>query len=160
MSAQTIHERAEQLIAQALIEGISDNDQRWLETHLRNCDHCAASAAASHRALHALKSVAIPVPPGLAQRTQFRVHLRVQEQQAMKAKPSFLWIACAISWIFGAVSASYVWQGLQWATQRMALPRFVPEVGFGLWWALPAIVAGAIVLAENARDRRQRDWLS
>ena len=78
----------------------------------------------------------------------------------MKAKPGFLWTACAISWIFGAVSASYVWHGMQWATQRMALPRFIPELTFGLWWALPAIVAGAIVLAENARDRRQHDWLN
>lgn len=160
MNTQTIHERTRQLISQELIEGIPESDRRWLEAHLKDCERCSASAAAVGRALHALKAIAIPVPSGLARRTQFRVHLRMQEQQAVKAKPGFLWIACAISWIFGAISASYVWQGLQWATERMALPRFVPEVGFGLWWALPAIVAGAIVLAENARDRRQRDWLN
>jgi hypothetical protein len=159
MSIQTIHERAERLIAQELIEGISQGDRRWLEEHLRDCEQCSGSAAAVGRALKALKSIATPVPSGLAQRTQFRVHLRMQEKQAVKARSGFLWLACAISWIFGAVSAPYVWQGLQWVTQRMALPRFVPELGFGLWWALPAIVAGAIVLAENAKDRRQRDWL-
>lgn len=160
MNTQTFHERAERLIAQELIEGISESDRRWLEEHLRDCEQCSASAAAVGRALHALKSIATPVPSGLAQRAQFRVHLRMQEQQAMKTRPGFFWIACAISWVFGAVSASYVWQGLQWATRQMALPRFVPELGFGLWWALPAIVAGAIVLAENAKDRRQRNWLN
>lgn len=160
MSAQTIHERARRLIAQELIEGISEGERRWLEGHLGECQQCSRSAAAVGRALHALGSIVTPVPSGLAERTQFRLRLRMQEQRAMKARPGFLWIACAISWVFGAVSASYVWQGLAWTTERMALPRFVPEVGFGLWWALPAIVAGAIVLAENAKDRRQRDGLN
>lgn len=160
MNDRAIHERAERLVAEELIEGISERDRLWLQEHLRGCKECSASAASVGRALNALKSIATPVPSGLAQRTQFRVHLRMQEQQAMKAKPGFLWIACATSWIFGAVSASYVWHGLQWATQRMALPHFIPEMTFGLWWALPAIVAGAIVLAENARDGRQRDWLN
>jgi hypothetical protein len=160
MSIQAIHDRAERLIAQDLIEGISEIDRRWLEEHLRGCEQCSHSAATVGRALHALRSIATPVPSGLAQRTQFRLRLRMQEQQAVKARQGVWWIACAVSWAFGAVSASYVWQGLQWATQRMALPRFVPELTFGLWWALPAIVAGAIVLAENARDRRQRDGMS
>ena len=158
MSLETIHARAQRLIAQDLVEGISETERRWLEHHLRECERCAASASATNRALHALRSVAVPVPAGLAQRTQFRLRLRIAERSETRAQRSLLWTACAASWVFGAVSAPYVWRGLEWATKTMALPRFAPEIGFGLWWALPAIVAGAIVLAENARYRRQRDW--
>src|SRR5690348_17623115 len=123
-------------------------------------DVCSSdlSAALTGRALRALNSAVIPTPAGLAQRAQFRVHLRMQERQENRIQRGFLWIACAASWLFGAVSAPYVWSGLQWFGQSLALPHLVPEIGFGLWWALPAIVAGAIVLAENARYSRQRDW--
>lgn len=158
MNSGAIHARAKQLIAQELIEGVAENDRRWLEQHLRECEQCNASAAATGRAVRAFKSAAVPAPSGLAQRTQFRVHLRMQEQQENRIQRGFLWIACAASWLFGAASAPYVWSGLQWFGQSLALPHLVPEIGFGLWWALPALVAGAIVLAENARYRRQRDW--
>lgn len=160
MNTGAIHARAEHLIAQELVEGIAENDRCWLERHLRECQRCSASAAETGRAVRALNTAAIPVPAGLAQRTQFRVRLRMQERRQNRIQRGFLWIACAASWLFGAVSASYVWSGLQWVGQSLALPHLVPEIGFGLWWALPAIVAGAIVLAENARYRRQRDWSS
>ncbi|HKV48253.1 MAG TPA: hypothetical protein VJN69_09195 [Candidatus Acidoferrales bacterium] len=160
MNDEAIHSRAGRLIAQELVEGIADNDRHWLEQHLRECQRCSGSAPLTGRAVRALKSTVIPVPAGLAQRTKFRVHLRMQEQRENRIQHGFLWIACAASWLFGAVSASYVWSGLQWVGQRLALPHLVPEIGFGLWWALPAIVAGAIVLAENAKYRRQRDWSS
>jgi len=158
MNSEAIHARAERLIVQELVEGIAVNDRRWLEQHLRQCERCSASAAVTSRALRALKSTVLPAPAGLAQRTQFRVGLRMSEQREHRIQHGALWIACAGSWLFGAISASYVWSGLQWLGQRLALPHFVPEIGFGLWWALPAIAAGAIVLAENARYRRQRDW--
>lgn len=158
MNDEAIHSRAERLIAQDFVEGIADADRRWLEQHLRECQHCGASAALTGRALRALNSAVIPTPAGLAQRAQFRVHLRMQERQENRIQRGFLWIACAASWLFGAVSAPYVWSGLQWFGQSLALPHLVPEIGFGLWWALPALVAGAIVLAENARYSRQRDW--
>lgn len=158
MNSHENHPRAEQLIAQESVEGISANDQSWLEEHLRECERCAAVATSTSRAIQSLKSVAIPLPKGLVQKTQFRVRLRAQQPLA-EPQRQLLWVACAVSWAFGAVTAPYVWRGLQWIGERTALPRAVPDVGFGLWWALPAIVAGAIVLAENARFERQRDWL-
>jgi hypothetical protein len=32
------------------------------------------------------------------------------------------------------------------------------EMGFGVWWALPAIVAATILLIESAGHRTDRDW--
>lgn len=152
------HVRAQELIAREFVEGIAASDQRWLEEHLRVCEKCAGVAASTDRALRALKSVAVQVPMGLAQKTQFRVRLRAQERRSDEARRGILWAACGASWIFGAVSAPFVWRGLLWAGKWMALPRVVPELGFGLWWALPAIVAGAIVFAEHVKSEMLQDW--
>ncbi|HXA56699.1 MAG TPA: hypothetical protein VNU84_04640 [Candidatus Acidoferrum sp.] len=159
MNGEAIHSRAEQLIGQEFVEGISESDRRWLEEHLRECEKCAAAAASTDRALRALKGVSVQVPAGLAEKTKFRVHLRAQERTFAEPRRGILWIACAASWTFGAITAPFVWRALHWVGDQMALPRLVPELGFGLWWALPAIVAGAIILAENAKFERQRDGL-
>jgi hypothetical protein len=158
MNRDDTHARAQELIAWELIEGLASSDQRWLQEHLRECELCSAAAAATGRALGSLKTVAIAVPQGLARRTQFRVRLRAQQITQQEPQRRLLWLSCAVSWAFGAVSAPYVWRGLRWIGQRMALPRVVPELGFGLWWALPAIVAAAIIFVENAKGETQQDW--
>ena len=156
MSAKDIHIRAEQLIAQDFVEGISESERVWLDGHLRECERCATAAETTGMALRALKGVAIAVPAGLARKTQFRVRLRAQEHAGLASRRRVLWTACGISWAFGVATAPLVWQGLQAVAQRFSLSRPLPEMAFGLWWALPAIVAGAIVLAENARMQRER----
>src|SRR5690348_3056576 len=97
MNDEAIHSRAERLIAQDFVEGVADADRRWLEQHLRECQRCGASATLTGRALRALNSAVIPTPAGLAQRAQFRVHLRMQERQENRIQRGFLWIACARS---------------------------------------------------------------
>ena len=41
---------------------------------------------------------------------------------------------------------------------RAGVPKLVWQMGFGVWWALPAIVAGVILLIENAGRTQRRDW--
>jgi len=57
-----------------------------------------------------------------------------------------VWAACAISWAFGAVSAPYVWRGQEWVGHRTGVPNLVWQMGFGLWWALPAVVTAVNLL--------------
>jgi hypothetical protein len=156
MSTDHTHVRAEQLIARDLVEGISESERAWLDHHLRGCERCTATNAATNAALRSLKSVAIAVPTDLARTTQFRVRLRAQQRMGAAPRRRALWIACGASWAFGVVTAPLVWRGLQAMAQHFSLASPVPEMAFGLWWALPAIVAGAIVLAENARWQRER----
>jgi hypothetical protein len=158
MNTESDHERAAQLIAQELVEGLSASNQRWLAQHLRECGRCAAEAAATQGALRSLKSLAIPVPNGLARRTQFRVHLRAQQQQQEEPRRRLMWFACGASWVFGAVTAPFVWRGLQWIALRIGVPPIVPEIGFGMWWALPAIAAVAIVIVETVKRESHEDW--
>jgi hypothetical protein len=145
-----MHERAESLIAKERVEGLSGIEQDWLAQHLRECSLCADSVNATARALRGLRTVSIPVPRELARRTQFRVRLRARELQVREPRWRLLWAMCGASWVAGAATAPYVWRGLAWAGHHLGVPDLVWKMGFGVWWALPAIVAAAILLAENA----------
>jgi hypothetical protein len=158
MSRDGTHTLAQELIAQDHVEGIPPSDRQWLGEHLRDCAECSAAATATDNALRSLKSLSIAVPQGLARRAQFRVRLRAQQISQDGPRRRLLWASCGASWLFGAVSAPYVWRGLQWVGQRIDLPRAVPDLGFGLWWALPAIVAAAIIFVENAKSEARQDW--
>jgi len=155
--SQELHARAQQLIAQERVEGISAPDQQWLRQHLAECAGCAARAGATEQALRSLRGLSIALPSGLAARTQFRVRLRAQQ---LRAEPRWrmVWAACGISWAFGAATAPYVWRGLEWAGHRIGVPNIIWELGFGLWWALPAVVVAVILLMENAAGRSESVW--
>ena len=154
---QELHARAEQLIAQERVEGISTADQRWLQQHLAECARCTARAGATEQAIHSLRGLSVVLPPTQASRTQFRVRLRAQQ---LRGEPRWrlVWAACGVSWAFGAVTAPYVWRGLEWAGHRMGVPNFIWELGFGLWWALPAAVVAVILLMENAGRSNEAGW--
>lgn len=155
--SQELHARAEQLIAQARIEGISAADQRWLHQHLAECATCAARANATEQALRSLRGFSVLLPPGLAARTQFRVRIRAQQ---LRGEPRWrmVYAACGISWAFGAATAPYVWHGLEWVGHRLGLPNIVWELSFGLWWALPAAVVAVILLMEKTGPSSESLW--
>jgi hypothetical protein len=145
------HERAESLIAKDRVEGISQAEQDWLAVHLRECVQCSASADAMQQALRSLVALNFSAPRGLAARTQFRVRLRAQEMRSIRQpRWRLVYLLCGASWVAGAATAPYVWRGLEWLGHRAGLPDVVWKMGFGVWWALPAIIAAAILLAESA----------
>ena len=154
---ENLHARAETLIAQERIEGISQSERDWLAAHLRECTTCAQVAQQTNKALRTLRAIPVPLPRGLAARTQFRVQLRAQEMREREPKRRLLWIMCAMSWALGIATAPYVWRAFEWAGERIGLPRLVWEMGFGLWWTIPALVAAAVVVLENLRQAHERD---
>jgi hypothetical protein len=154
---ESLHARAEKLIAQERIEGISQSERDWLAAHLRECQSCAQVAQQTNDALRVLRAIPVPLPRGLAERTRFRVQLRAQEMREREPKRRLLWIMCAMSWALGIATAPYVWRAFEWIGQHMGLPRLIWEMGFGLWWTIPALVAAAVVLLENLRQAHERD---
>jgi hypothetical protein len=143
------HARAEALIAKERVEGISAAEQQWLGQHLRECALCAENANATQQALRSLRTLSVPLPRELARRTQFRVRLRAQELQSREPRWRMVWMASGVSWVLGAATAPYVWRGLGWIGNRMGVPKLIWEMGFGVWWALPAIVAAVVLLMES-----------
>jgi predicted anti-sigma-YlaC factor YlaD len=156
--SEDLHARALQLVAKARVEGISQLERDWLTSHLQNCEFCSELARQTDRALRSLRTVAIPLPADLASRTQFRVRLRAQELREREPKRRALWLACAVSWAFGILSAPYVWRLFEWLGQQTGAPKIVWEIGFGLWWAVPAAVAAIVLLLENAKRAEEIDW--
>jgi len=64
-----LHARAEELIAQERVEGISTADQLWLRQHLADCAGCAARAGATEQAIRSLRGISVSLPKTLANRT-------------------------------------------------------------------------------------------
>jgi len=156
-SSNESHGRAELLVAKERIEGISPAEQEWLVAHLRECAQCSASADATQQALRSFVSLHLPVPRGLAARTQFLLRLRAQEMSSVRQpRWRLVYLMCGASWVAGAATAPYVWRGLEWLGHRAGLPDLVWKMGFGVWWALPAIIAAAILFAENAGTNASR----
>ena len=151
-----LHARAEGLIAKERVEGISAAEQEWLGQHLRECAQCTESANATQQALRSLRALSISMPRELAARTQFRLRLRARELQAREPRWRLIWAMCGASWVAGAATAPYVWRGLEWIGHRAGLPDVVWKMGFGVWWALPAIVAAGILLMEGGERSARR----
>jgi hypothetical protein len=156
-NSNALHARAESLIAKERVEGISPAEQEWLAAHLRECSQCSAHAETTQQALRSFLSLHVTAPRGLAARTQFRVRLRAQEMRSIRQpRWRLVYLLCGASWIAGAATAPYVWRGLEWIGHRAGLPDLVWKMGFGVWWALPALIAAAILFAESAGTNTAR----
>ncbi len=158
MNQQT-HARAEKLIAQERVEGISRAEREWLTAHLQDCALCTELARQTEQALRSMRTAAISLPEGLAGRTQFRVRLRAQELREREPYNQLMWITCGVSWALGVATAPYVWRIFEWVGQHTGAPKILLQLSFGLWWAIPALIAGAVMLIENARQASTTGWL-
>lgn len=150
--SDTIHERAQQLIAKQRVEGLSAEEHTWLAGHLAECEGCSELKSQTARALSAFRGVNIELPKNLAARTQLRVRLRAQELPARNGSRALLWAIAAMSWVLGLASAPLVWRGFEWAGSELGLPKIVWQLGVALWWLVPGIVAtGTILLQKISR---------
>ena len=157
--SENLHANAEQLIAKERVEGLSPSEHASLAAHLRDCAQCAEHARQTDQALRSMRTASIALPNGLASRAQFRVRLRAMELREREPKRRALWLACAASWIFGIASAPYVWRLFEWFGQVTGVPKLVWEIGFGLWWTIPAVFAVIVLILENARQSDGSDWM-
>lgn len=153
------HERALLLVAKGRVEGLEQSESDWLTAHVEDCDSCNEHARQTDRALRALRTAAVSLPADLASRTQFRVRLRAMELREREPKRQMLWLACAASWIFGIASAPFVWRVFEWFGQLTGAPKLILEIGFGLWWTIPALFAVMVLLLEGARNPGEPDWM-
>jgi len=133
-------------MAWRLIEPLSREDQQWLTAHLAGCEACAAADARTGEALLALRALQINVPRNLASRTQLRVRLRAEELREQGPANRLIWAVAAMSWILGLATAPLVWRGFAWLGSETGAPKLVLQLGFVLWWGLPALLAAGIVL--------------
>ena len=157
--SENLHASAERLIVKERVEGLSSSERAALAAHLQDCAQCAEHARQTDQAVRSMRTASIPLPAGLASRTQFRVRLRAMELREREPKRRALWLACAASWVFGIASAPYVWRLFQWFGELTGAPKLLLQIGFGLWWTIPAVFAVIVLLLENARQSGESDWM-
>jgi hypothetical protein len=156
--SENLHQRAQQLIAQERVEGLSSSDSAWLAAHLQECATCADFAQEISAALRFLRTIPVELPAGLAERTQFRVGLRAQQLRQREPHRRALWIAAGLSWATGVASAPLVWRAFAWLGDHAGVPKLVWEAGFALWWAVPALIAAVVLLAEHEKQAAEGFW--
>lgn len=149
-----LHVRAQRLLVESAVEGLQPADEAWLSKHLAECPACAREATATQNALLALRNVPVSVPRDLAARTQLRVRLRAQETFTASNGSFWLWLVTAASWLLGVFSAPLVWKAFAWVGNNFGVPKLALEMGFFLWWTVPALVAVAAVLHQRALGTR------
>lgn len=147
---ENAHIRAQRLLAQSAVEGLGAADERWLREHLAGCADCAREAAAVRELLGAFRSVPVSVPRGLAARAKLHVRLRARESSQTANASLWLWLVTAASWVLGVLSAPLVWKIFSWMGSSFGVPKLALEMGFVLWWTVPALVAVGVVLHQRA----------
>jgi hypothetical protein len=146
---ENLHVRALKLFTQSLVEGLDDAEQSWLDQHLHECSGCAHEASATQEFLRALGNVPVAVPRDLAARTQLRLRLRAQEAAQNPQDGYLLWVITGFSWLLGICSAPLVWRGVSWIGNYLHVPKLALQMGFVLWWVVPAFFAVAAVLHQK-----------
>ena len=150
------HVHARDLIARNRVEGISAPETAWLEEHLAECSECQEEADATIRALDAVRTFSVVLPPELAERARLRLYWHASHQRESRRSQWAVWVVCAVSWIGGAATAPYVWRALEWTGRAMGLPDPVWKAGFALWWGLPALLAAAALFMQSSALEAQR----
>ena len=145
-----VHQRAQGLIAVALVEGLPASEQAWLEEHLEECPACAQSADATGRAIEGLRWVAVSADPALVETTRRRVQLRALELAERQARLVPLAVSCGLAALVSLVTLTCLWQGFAWLGAQWRLPALAWQAGFVSAWFLPTSLA-AVALWMRSR---------
>jgi predicted anti-sigma-YlaC factor YlaD len=147
------HERARKLIALAGAEELSAADQvasdAWLAAHLETCDACRAFADNAGETIRGLRAIPMAAERGLVATTQMRVRRRALELQRQRERLWVVTISCTAVTVFALLTAAVLWRGFEWLGERAQLASSVWQVGFLVFCAMPALVAGILLLARG-----------
>ena len=152
------HERARKLVATGAVEDITVSERRWLDDHLAACHECSSEAGALAVAIQSLRAVSVATDPELVRRTRLAVSIRSQELQASRARSAPLWIDTAVSSVWMILTAPYVWRTFAWFGNMAHIPSAVWEVGFLMWWFLPATFLAAAAASRYATHNEISNW--
>jgi predicted anti-sigma-YlaC factor YlaD len=146
------HERAQKLIALAGSEPFSDTEESsntWLAVHLRTCAACRAFAENVAETIRGLRAIPIAAERSLVSTTQMRVRQRVLDLQRQRERMWLTSISCTAVTLCALLSTVALWRGFAWLGERAQLAPSVWRVGFLMFCAMPALVAGILLLARG-----------
>lgn len=140
------HGRAIDLITQRDVEGISETDAGWLDSHLAACTECAAFQLALGDAEQAMRSVVMMAPASLVQMTRARVHARAEQLREQQARTVLIAVSFCMGVLTSTVTAWIWWKCGGWVADKLGLPSGIVEPGVLLFWLLPAVVIAILLV--------------
>ncbi|MGA2183220.1 MAG: hypothetical protein ABSH47_09335 [Bryobacteraceae bacterium] len=144
-----LHERARLLIALSGVEGVSSAEQSWLAAHLESCAPCRQFAENSRETIRSLRAIPIAAGGSLVSTTQLRVRQRAMELQLRQERLWVIWVCCAAVTLCTVFTTAALWSGFAWMGQQARLPAPVWETCFVVFYLMPPILAGILLLARG-----------
>lgn len=140
------HEKARSLLHRALVEGISLDDRRWLDVHLRQCAECGRYADLSARAVRALDCFALEFDPAAAHRVEILVHSRAQQMRSAESHAKSLLVGTAVAVFLTFTGSAVAWRAVAWLASQWNLPSRAWQIAFAAFWLLPSLVLALLPL--------------
>ncbi len=150
--SESTHERAARLIFRSQIEDMPPADSVWLEAHLADCDECRHRAAATYRAIQAIRSATVALDPALVENTRLQIRRLAQKRVRRGFPGAWLWVGSALSSAWIVVSGLYAWRGFGWIAHQVGIPSPFWQMGFALWWVVPTLLLAALLSAQGMLD--------
>ena len=153
------HARARKLLHAARVEGISAVDRQWLDAHLADCTECSTEASRLSLAIDSLRAHSVSAPADVVRRASLAVHQRAEQRQSKRETAVPLWIAAATSSVWTLFTTPYAWAAFAWFGGLFHVPDTVWQLGFLIWWFMPASALAAVAGWRHvARRRAVLNW--
>ncbi|HEX3877305.1 MAG TPA: hypothetical protein VHW24_09980 [Bryobacteraceae bacterium] len=140
------HAKAQELIDRAPVEGISPQEQTWLDTHLTACAECSEYAATAERTIAALGKFAFELDHDAAFRVQANVRRRVVEIRPAAWEARNFWLVNGAAILLTAGGSMAVWEAGEWASRAWSLPAWAWQTAFVMGWAVPSMMLCILLL--------------
>lgn len=140
------HARARLLLDQAMMEGISPDEQRWLNSHTDECAECSRYGELSRRAIRALDSFAFELDPAAAFRMEDAIRRRANWLASNEFHGRRFIIGAVAAMLLTIAGSIAMWQPAAWLAGRWNLPSPAWQIGFAMFWLLPSILLGILPL--------------
>ncbi len=140
------HERAFELCCMMLAHSISDDEHRWLESHLAACSECDRRVQQTKAAVAVLKSVSISATNDMVQSTRRRVRELCLRDESRRRRMRPIWISSAFASVWMACSTPYLWQSFDLTGHWLHIPDLLWQMAFLVAWFTPALTGAAVAL--------------
>jgi hypothetical protein len=149
---EDVHHKAKRLILESRIQEVSRSGQILLEEHLNICAACRKYRDGTDAVIGSLRNTSFGMDPELVRSTQQLIRARASELNSRAdLNPAAASIAAIVTLMWIAATVPYLWHGFEWIAKRAGIPNLVWQMGFGLWWLLPALVLAAVLASRPSR---------
>src|SRR5271165_7041497 len=139
------HGRAMELLTLRDVEGLSDGDARWLESHLAGCAECSEYELAMGSAEQAMRSFTVMARGSLVASTQAKVRARAEQLREHQARMVLIGVSFCLGVVTSTLTAWVWWKCGAWVADKLGLPAGIVEPGVLLFWLLPAVAVAFLM---------------